>query len=70
MNITACAIMHDKDEICLEKERLESKIQPGLQTELVGVIERFERRERRVGDFRYLLRKTNEHKFSFRWVER
>ena len=23
-----------------------------------------EERERRVGDFRYLLRKTNEHKFS------
>ena len=23
-----------------------------------------------VGDLRYLLRKTDEHKFRFRWVER
>ena len=26
--------------------------------------------ERRIGDFIYLFRKTNEHKFRFRWVER
>ena len=26
--------------------------------------------EKKVGYFRYLLRKTNEHKFSFGWVER
>ena len=41
-----------------------------LQAESVGVIGGCEGRERRVGDFLYLLRKTNEHKFSFRCVER
>ena len=31
----------DKDEICLEKVRLESKMKPRLRAEYVGVIEDF-----------------------------
>ena len=61
----------DKDEICLEKLRFESKMKPRIQAESVGVIGDFkEGREKGwIEDFRYL-RKINEHKFSFRWVER
>ena len=61
----------DKDEICLENVKLESKMKPRSRAESVGVKGGFEGREReKVGDYRYLLSKNYEHKFSFSWVER
>ena len=45
-------------------------MKPRLRAESAGVVWGFEEREkeRRVDDFRYLSRKTNEYIFSFRWV--
>ena len=60
----------DGVEICLEKVRLESKMKPRLQAESVWVIWDYKKERKKGWTFRYLLRKTNEHKLYFRWVER
>ena len=58
--------------MCLENVKRESKLTPRFWTVSVVVISGFKgrQRERKIGDLRHLLRKANEHKCSFRWVER
>ena len=60
----------DRDEICLEKVRLESNMKPKLRAESVDVLGDLKEGREKVGDFRYLLRQTNEEKFCFRLVEK
>ena len=59
----------ERDEICLEKDSVESNIKPRFLADRLGIMSLVEGRERGVDYFRGLLREIGKKEFSFRRTE-
>ena len=59
----------ERDEICLEKDSVESNMKPRFLADRLGIMGLVEGRERGVDYFRGLVKETDKKEFSFRGIE-
>ena len=58
-----------RDEICFEKDSVESNMKPKILADRLRIMGLVEGRERGVDYFRGLLRETDKKEFSFRGIK-